>query len=461
MSTKTKLVYRQDPDGIFRLKKIDNEDIAGETDRFLSNHRNQQLQLPPPHDNELADCSYQLDQTAIPTSNSSMKILGDSDSKRSIESPQTSLSSSSSIFDSGGPQTLTFARSKSTSHPKSNQSKNNQDSVASFDSMNSNRLPSVFHLPSFLLGILLSIFSVFFKYQVIQLFGVSLILFVLGSITTVIFSGLQSYQDFLLSYVSIVKTQFAFFPSSGKNPPCINDLSDKHEDESELEQDQESLQSKETRSTQNSDNFTHYQMNFRPHSINSIPNKDRSKDPSSPFADDLSSAPYPAQETVEMKLIMHPPRTDDYIPQPHGKDIIPKSRLTYKTSHSSPSIQLHQRQSKLLRFNKNREGSLPLPEPSYSPTREFPKIVKIHNKLQKELPTPPLHHQDLPLINPLPRSRHQSFDDHQYSKIIHKPIENQFNGIVRNDTVKSTKSVLGTSANYNKFLANANEHSPF
>lgn len=133
-------------------------------------------------------------------------------------------------------------------------------------------------------------------------------------------------------------------------------------------------------------------------------------------------------DTIEMELIKHAPRNNDYVPHPYGKDVIPNSRQSkLSISSSLPNLFRTKSPKKMSRndgsFKQNSDGSFPLPPRNKSPDKSQPVFskVKVINGPLKDLPPPPT----------------ETYND--------------YNTLRRNDT---TKSVLRTGDNYNKFLAN-------
>jgi hypothetical protein len=407
MSTTTttkKLVYQQDPDGVFRLKKVNQNPTQSHRP-----HRSapQTEKSAADYINELAECSFQLQgDSATPKSSNTT----------SNHSPTSSIGSCDSIHPLPAVASQTSHRFK------------NFQFASVGTKMSSFKLPSFaqnmsFHFPSFLVGVFLSSFCFAFKAQLFRALYIVVTIVIFVVVLAIAVGGLAWYNG-VFSPRELIST---FLQPSQTS--IVSNL--------------------QTTKDGQSNHYSHPSFSDDEGSINS-----QDMGPTDTKAHLLSSKPELSQdqyESVYVQPFVLAPRTTTYKSQ--SKDRIPNSRRGSKTQHSSSSPELiqHQRQrrksdNKSWPINDARgsvDGSLPIPElnglpmrvsqPS-SPTRESQKVIKVNSKT----------HQELPLINPLTLR----------CKLEDTP---NIHDITRSDTLFSNKSVLGTRANYSKFLANVHE----
>ena len=396
-----KLVYQQDPDGVFRLKKVNQNP----TQPHRGHHSVPRTEKSASdYVNELAECSFQLqDDYHRPKSTSSS----------SNHSPTSSIGSSDSIH----PVPVT---------PQARQKFKNFQFASAGTKLSSFKLPSFaqnmsFHFPSFLGGFFLSTLCFAFRSQLFRAVSIMVTIVIFVVVLAVAVGGIAWYNG-VISPQELIST-------------C--------------------LQPSQTHTVTNL--HTAKEALPNPHLRSSFSDDDGSINSQDMGPTDIKThllSPEPSQdqyESVYIQPFVLAPRTTTYKSQ--SKDKIPNSRRDSKVHLplSSPESIHSQRQrkksdTKVWPPNDARrsvDGSLPIPELNGSPmrvrqpspTRELQKVVKINSK---DLHSSPKAHQELPLINPLTLK----------CKLEETPISHD---IARSDTLMSSKSVLGTRANYSKF----------
>ncbi|KAK6205319.1 uncharacterized protein RJT21DRAFT_111846 [Scheffersomyces amazonensis] len=428
---KKKLVYKQDSDGVFRLKKVDKDkDNASITSSEYSSEKKK----VDDYINELVDCSYRVvEEPSLTTSqignvNNNNSKTSSKSRKQSTASSETSTKSvSSSVSTSSStpptsPATVTSPTVEATTGLSYFTNKFTHIMQQARDSTSTEIIK--FHPQSFVLG---SIFAILVYRCQSTLLEYALVLgnlLKLGLICAIVLGGLSFYLGLFKSadfseLFQQLKSKALGNPTSVPTPQSQTEEEDSNENEDDSE-------------------------------MNSI-NPQPSQPPSPP----------PERKNRRLSSI----RVQPFRPTP-------RLSLADNRQHSSPDLskqpsrpklyQVHTMDPKLAGGNSKRNGS---------PTRiDRRSRHGSLDSISKKLPIVPhdaqFHgHQDsldLPFINEVVLL--DSLDDDvspTNSSAMHKipsPIltDQDYSNIKRSMTTKSNQSILKTTANYHKFVDNAN-----
>ncbi|CAI5758490.1 unnamed protein product [Candida verbasci] len=437
---KKKLIYRQDPDGVFRLKKIDDNDYSStnktlDKDGIINKKENINNYL-----NELINCSYQIIKDSTNNETASIQSSVD-DSIRSGKKirPTSNYTSSKNLNLITPPTTAESINQYSDIHshhqlpsksPTISIKSLDQESIKSQDKKNNNKFKNLmitlmnkassFHAPSFLIGILFGIISCttifIYKEFFIKLTIILVVLGLVGGIIGLIALSIFIYFNlFNVRSIGIINNVLSKFIKAENIPNQVSDAT--------------SLNSNESYGDQS--------IKFEMSEI-------------------------PQQQEVRDKRYHQP------IDQPQQPKLQKRRssniRVTpYRFERGSKPSSSHHHESSPNLLNNPQFYAKQQPKiqrASSEPVSKNKNILKPKSRSNstensfKDLPTLPAQAEELPFINEVKLL--DSFDQ-EIENII--PLQqNQYNK--NNDMISrnlSKKSVLNTRENYKKFLANVDD----
>ncbi|KAK6464299.1 hypothetical protein DFJ63DRAFT_311597 [Scheffersomyces coipomensis] len=424
---KKKVVYKQDPDGVFRLKKLDtSNDIPSLSPQQYSSEKKK----IDDYINELTDCSYKVlddkpqNQNLTPPSQ-----LGNDNNKR--PSPTSTTTSTTTTTTSSGSNTPSLLSSPVIG----------ASTISTFTSLPLNIMKNIqqstntevlkFHPQSFILGAVIAILLYRSQSTLINYALIIGNIIKLGLIGGILVGGVSFYLgliklDDINKMIDTLKQKISGTSTTTliSSPPV-----------------------EETHNTPSDDDSDDV------HSMSSLTNE---------------SAPRPELKERRRSSI----RVQPFRP-------ISRQPLNDVTKYqSTPDLHKHQSSSfppKLFRVNTD-------PKSLISGKRQTSPVRRSRGgsveSLPKRLPQPPSTHEseELPFINEVKlrdtlddEDDLSSYNDDDYYYNNHgsnnvSPThgnmpasilnEQDYNGIKRSMTTASKKSILGTRVNYNKFLAN-------
>ncbi|KAK6455760.1 uncharacterized protein RJT20DRAFT_50060 [Scheffersomyces xylosifermentans] len=416
---KKKLVYKQDPDGVFRLKKVDDTD----TDSVNTNFTEKKKKVDD-YINELLDCSYKLPEDLEPAPKQTQ-----------IEDSTPASSTNNHKSHQAVEDTKSNREKKQTKHKRkaspTQETVNPTASGSIVDTMkktirSASPLESAkhFHPQSFILGGVTSV--VLYRSQPVLIHYGLILLFVLKvcAVIAVVLGG-------ACWYTGVIKpsdlSNFGTLIEKIKARATGSEIPKQQQSESEDDDEED-----DRLSVSDEEQDLQYANKSKPPSIHSI------EEP----------APPPPTERRRSSIRVTPfrsvPRTPIDTHQLHSHNDIhqQQSRARFQ---STPD--LHQHKAPLLPRLNTADGRVNFKKSS-SPTRSRKGSIETFSSRispTKSLPIAPSD-EELPFINEVKLM--DSLNDEVSS------LPNGHSDFVkRSHSTASKKSVLGTRANYNKFLA--------
>ncbi|RLV90067.1 hypothetical protein JA1_004837 [Spathaspora sp. JA1] len=470
---KKKLVYRQDPDGVFRLKKEnDNESIHSQTtiekgktvDRLL---------------NELMECSYKVLEPEPPMALKTTKlkpkikqapkiVTKDLEPVREptpsptqvIPSPPTTTSSSavsrrssskssspSSVGDSVAttpvevlsepepacapePQTAQVSQDLKTKHDSKikSQQNSNQSILKSIMASTKNTAAYIsrFHIPSYLLGIISTVIAVRYLDLIINLVIIGVILGGVGIVVSIGVVGLLWYFEnlgILKGYNNTADKLFnklETFDSPRKQSKVDNKPVGEHVfDNSDilpaapLPQQHHQHQEEEVVEDDEEDTLSDGQVDPIPEPKEEKKSRRSSQIRVAPYRYERRQSDYPTGRSAPNLLSM-------------GNGL-----QTFRTSNSPPSIK--RVNTEPLKLHSKKSGG--------------------NSPVRKTLPILPMQAEELPFINEVRLV--DSYSDLDSNNAKHKHHDD--GSVKRSNSTMSKQSLLRTRENYKRFMANAED----
>lgn len=421
---KKKIIYKQDTDGVFRLKKIPTDGRVRDNDRESKNSAED-------HSNELIGCTYQVldSSTEEPKYASPMPdvvLVCPKDTKH--------VSHEHQIKQNKQPAKV---KNTNTSTPSVRvKVPNIKISTGAFEKMTG------IHVPSFVAGCMITLVfvsssplishytSAIFNVVKLGLFWAILI----GGITW--YTGVVKLQDSEAIGLMLNGIKDTFFETE------VNE-----EEEEEKDDDNDSHNS---RIHDVSDNSS--RKNSSEFAIPSVVPRRRSASP-------IKSARVPLTSVAPFKLSAAPKLDSKFQSNPElvtGQNPAPLKLNRFHTSDPK-GYQNHPKKSSIISLGKLRRPSNNSLELTKTKTNQsIPSMELIDSSSSRHSPVKQhsSYHDDpeeLPFINEV---KLISGEDDFRSDLSDLPPINSSNNVHRLSSITSKQSVLGTRANYNKFLAN-------
>ncbi|KAI5966051.1 hypothetical protein CANMA_003297 [Candida margitis] len=459
---KKKLVYKQDSDGVFRLKKVDdcssnNSNLSITSDDYLSKKGRVDNYL-----NELMDCSYTIEGDADLANLQSQIIRPRSKSSNEINSQSGNNSSEGKQTEKiPKPHSYTSkARSNSvpTTIPTNSPISSSDTSIGSTITQRSSLFPNImaqlkqnqqqdfklFHVPSFSLGVILTAVAAAFRDSLTR-FTVGLIvcvialgLIVLAGLVAALYMGLIKQDDVKLinslkTYLQEIQQQSQETPLDGlKKRDDVSDIIQHYTGDDGRRKSRESLtptfssgeQPPETKRRMSNIRVTPYRF-------------ERGIDSSNPSTEKLN-----LNRQLKQNYTLANNSTPDFATGPATSDTSLKNVPALNRINTEPIQSL-----------KNRRKSASPPYPVHTTRRPRFDSVQTASSSVKNLPSLPS--DELPFINEvklIDSMEQQQIDDEGYDYISSHPINGHFDR--RSSSPTRKQSILGTTANYEKFIAN-------
>ena len=409
---KKKLVYKQDNDGVFRLKKVDNNDIS-------SIEYAEDKKKVDDYINELLDCSYKLPEEPKPEVEPPKSQAPEKKRIKQKVSKPTSPKTSSKPF----PPT-----SFSSTYTPAAIPTNSSTFLDRMKSAVGNQSVKHFHIQSFVLGAVSTL--VLYRSQDLLLHYAIVIFNVLKVLVVVsVVIGCATWYSGIVTLLDL--------GNSGKIIDQIKaringtDSTPKQQDNQQEHDDQE----------------LHYTEHYYESDDDDSESLPKSKSPSIHSLEDPLAPPSRERKHSSIRVTpfrMSPRPLHSESPHSHQQQHLPQSRHRFQSapdlaSNKPPQLyRLNTADAKMSHYRKQT-----------SPVRSRKDLVDSFSSRvspNKHLPPAPVD-EDLPFINEVKLV--DSLDEEVF-----KPDLVDHNDFVKRlvSTV-SKKSVLGTRANYNKFLA--------
>ncbi|CAK9437896.1 uncharacterized protein LODBEIA_P22740 [Lodderomyces beijingensis] len=492
---KKKLIYKQDADGVFRLKKVDDTDhdtVSTTTTELLERKTKVDNYL-----NELMDCSYTIEDDLKKNSASDTNPLdsvakhqqtGPKSKKCKKIKPTTNNTSSKNLKTSSSPPSSPSSSPQSLSSPSSTKSPPSTSPITAQKSKPKKKsifspltvkLTSTmakakqvgkqalrFHVPSFLLGIVSTIMGTVFKKELILLTiglvvtGIVLAVLGVAGLVACLYLGWIKQEDIKIVDLALtyMETKFNFNPLN-KKLHADDDSGEEDEEEEEQEGQQEEEEEDEEEVDETVEIIQEYAQNR---------SKPRSK-PATTTATKYEPPPSAAPQQRQSKTKVTPYRCEREPRSPYGAEKSPKheslpdfgalqNRSRTSSSQDVPALQ---------RINSAPLRSMPKQKQSpshYQPIIPSPPVTSSkrtrNNSVEsgggggggsspsftKLFPTLSSQAEELPLINEV-KLVDSITDDFEEEPALVGHSTNPFT---------RQQSILGTRDHYKKFVANAN-----
>lgn len=449
-SSKKKLVYKQDLDGVFRLKKVD--DSASDNSSIDTHEYPLRKQKADDYFNELVDCSYTIDgESATPTgvqssfarprshttSNEIMTQLGNG---KQTEKPHFDKARANSLPTTTTTHSYTSETSTSYSGNQSSRSKQLAKGM-SLLKRDSREFKSL-HVPSFALGVIVTALVATFKEQLARftvglvISGVAVMLLLVCGIATAIHLGLIKQED-----IKVLGMFGTFLQESPDSSDVSSNGYRKRDDVSDIIQhytgDNGRRKSRESLTPSLGSGDTHSpKMKHRKSNINVRPYMfDRATAESSRLSLEDQIPHHQVKQNYTLGNSNSPRHTPD----------------SHDPLRSSPSLNRINTDSK--QPPKNRRKLSSPPYPVHTPRR--PRFDSVETATStKKLPVLPSDElpfiNEVKLIDSLEQSPYQRCENDHVSSM---PLNNYFDRR-GSSSPERQHSILGTTANYEKFIAN-------